>query len=67
MHPDGSSYVPADELGAELLELVRPAARALGGAELLARLDPAACEADLQLEHGSAQAAAADLVARSLG
>ena len=28
VHPDGSSYVPADELGAELLELVRPAARA---------------------------------------
>jgi gamma-glutamyl:cysteine ligase YbdK (ATP-grasp superfamily) len=67
IHPDGSSYVPAAELGAELLELVRPAARALGGAEVLARLDPARCEADLQLEQESAEAAAADLVTRSLG
>jgi carboxylate-amine ligase len=67
VHPNGSSYVPADELGAELLELVRPAAHALGGAELLARLDPAACEADVQLQADSAQAAAADLVTRSLG
>ena len=49
IHPDGTSYVPASELGAELLERVRPAARALGGEELLARIDPAACEADLQL------------------
>ena len=67
IHPNGSSYVPAVELAAELLELVRPAARALGGAEQLARLDPAACEADLQLEQESPQAAAADLVVRSLG
>ncbi len=67
VHPDGGSYVPAAELGAELLELVRPAAQRLGGADLLARLDPAACEADLQLEQESPHAAAADLVARSLG
>ncbi len=67
VHPDGSSYVPVGELGAELLELVRPAARALGGADLLARLDPATCEADLQLEQPSPEAAAADLVIRSLG
>jgi carboxylate-amine ligase len=67
VHPNGSSYVPARELGAELLELVRPAALALGGAETLARLDPATCEADLQLEQESATAAAADLVTRSLG
>jgi glutamate---cysteine ligase / carboxylate-amine ligase len=67
MHPNGSSYVPAAELGAELLELVRPAAHALGGAEALARLDPATCEADLQLGQESPEAAAADLVARSLG
>ena len=66
VHPDGGSYVPAAELGAELLELVRPAAQELGGADLLARLDPAACEADLQLEQESPHAAAADLVARSL-
>ena len=30
--------------------LVTPAARALGGADALARIDPAACEADLQLQ-----------------
>ena len=67
IHPGGSSYVPAAELGAELLELVRPAARALGGDRLLARLDPAACEAELQLGQESPEAAAADLVTRSLG
>ena len=67
IHPDGSSYVPAAELGAELLELVLPAARALGGDGVLARLDPAACEADLQLAEETPQAAAADLVTRSLG
>ena len=67
VHPNGSSYVPAAELGAELLDLIAPAARALGGAELLGRLDPAFCEADLQLDQTSPQAAAADLVVRSLG
>ncbi|HEX7625848.1 MAG TPA: YbdK family carboxylate-amine ligase [Gaiellaceae bacterium] len=67
IHPDGSSFVPAAELAAELLELVRPAARALGGAALLDRIDPTACEADLQLVHATAQEAAADLVTRSLG
>ncbi len=67
VHPDGSSYVQADELAAELLELVAPAARAFGGADQLARVEPGRCEADLQLEHGSPVAAAADLVARSLG
>ncbi|HUZ80643.1 MAG TPA: hypothetical protein VMU73_00215, partial [Gaiellaceae bacterium] len=67
VHPDGTSYVPADELGAELLDLVRPAARALGGEAVLDRLDPATCEADLQLDQESPQAAAADLVTRSLG
>ena len=67
VHPDGTSYVPAAELGAELLDLVRPAARALGGEAVLDRLDPATCEADLQLDQESPQAAAADLVTRSLG
>ena len=66
IHPDGTSYAPASELAAELMALVRPAAVALGGAELLARLDPTTCEADLQLAASSAQAAAAALVARSL-
>ena len=41
--------MPAAELGAELLELVGPAARALGGEALLERIDPRACEADVQL------------------
>jgi carboxylate-amine ligase len=63
----GERYVPASELGAELLETVRPAARALGGESFLDRIDPSGCEADLQLAHGSAHEAAADLVARSLG
>ena len=67
VHPDGSSYVQAEELAAELLELVAPAARAFGGGDQLARVEPGRCEADLQLEHGSPVAAAADLVARSLG
>jgi carboxylate-amine ligase len=67
IHPDGERYVPAEELGAELLERVRPAARELGAEALLDRLDPAACEADLQLQSETAQDAIADVVARSLG
>ncbi|MFL5928212.1 MAG: YbdK family carboxylate-amine ligase [Gaiellaceae bacterium] len=66
LHPDGASYGDAGELGAELVELVRPAARALGGDELLARLDPSGCEADLQLRHATPQEATADVVRRSL-
>jgi glutamate---cysteine ligase / carboxylate-amine ligase len=63
----GERYVPAAELGAELLETVRPAALTLGGESLLDRIDPSGCEADLQLEFESAEEAAADLIARSLG
>ena len=66
LHPNGESFIPASELGAELLERVRPAARSLGGERLLDRIDPAVSEADLQLVHTSAQGAAADLAARSL-
>ncbi|MFL5962869.1 MAG: YbdK family carboxylate-amine ligase [Gaiellaceae bacterium] len=66
LHPDGRSYVLASELGAELLELVRPAARALGGDAFLDRLDPSGCEADVQLQSATAQEAAADVVARTL-
>ncbi|MDX6452681.1 MAG: glutamate---cysteine ligase / carboxylate-amine ligase [Gaiellaceae bacterium] len=66
LHPDGQSYVPASELAAELFELVRPAARMLGGEAFLDRLDPNTCEADLQLQSATAQEAAADVVARSL-
>ena len=67
LHPDGKRYVLASELAAELFELVRPAARALGGDAFLARLDPSACEADLQLQSDTAVEAAADVVARSVG
>lgn len=66
VHPDGTCTVPASELGAELVGLVRPAARALGGEDALERLDPSRCEADLQSED-SAQAVAAGLVERSVG
>src|SRR5947207_8177108 len=50
IHPDGERLVRASELGAELLELVEPAAHELGSVELLGRIDPAACEGDRQLE-----------------
>jgi gamma-glutamyl:cysteine ligase YbdK (ATP-grasp superfamily) len=63
----GERYAPATELGAELIETVRPAARALGGETLLDRIDPLGCEADLQLEWQTPEEAAADLVTRSLG
>jgi carboxylate-amine ligase len=66
LHPDGSSVQRASELGAELIELVRPAARAAGGEAQLDRLDPSAAEADLQVTASTALEAAADLVARSL-
>jgi carboxylate-amine ligase len=55
VHPDGSSYVEASALGEELLALVRPAAESLDAAGVLDRIDPGACEADLQLGHGSAR------------
>ena len=67
LHPDGQSYAPASELAAEMLELVRPAARTLGSERFLDLLDPNGCEADLQLQFATAQEAAADVVARSLG
>jgi carboxylate-amine ligase len=66
IHPDGESFVATAELAAELLALVAPAAGRLGSAALLSRIDPSGCEADLQLEAGSPQEAAAGLVARTL-
>ena len=63
----GERSAPASELGAELVELVRPAARELGGAELLDRIDPVRCEAELQVRHATPEEATADLVARSVG
>jgi gamma-glutamyl:cysteine ligase YbdK (ATP-grasp superfamily) len=66
LHPDGSKAATAAELGRELLELVAPAADGLGTGSLVERIDPGACEGDLQLRFESAREAAADLVARSL-
>jgi hypothetical protein len=40
--------------------------RPYGDADLLARIDPSRCEADLQVESATAQEAAAGLVARTL-
>jgi len=51
VHPDGSHVVRADELLAELLERVAPAAERLGTAAYLAPLEGLA-QADAQLEHG---------------
>ena len=48
-------------------ELVGPAARELGSERLLDRIDPGACEADLQLESATPQEATADVAARSVG
>jgi carboxylate-amine ligase len=67
LHPDGTRVVRASELGAELLELVAGAARGLGGADALTRIDPAWCEAELQTAQPTAQDATADVAARSLG
>jgi hypothetical protein len=66
LHPAGDRVASASTLGAELIELVRPAARGLGGEEALGRLRPADCEAELQLTSSPLEAAA-DLVTRSLG
>ncbi|HZQ83120.1 MAG TPA: YbdK family carboxylate-amine ligase [Gaiellaceae bacterium] len=66
LHPDGEAYVHASELGAELLDRIRPAAERLGGADALGRIDPATCEADLQLAATDAREAAAWIVARTL-
>lgn len=67
LHPDGRTVATAADLGAELLELVRPAARTLGSEALVGRIDPTTCEADRQSAFATPLEAAADLVARSLG
>ncbi len=66
LHPDGGSVVPAAELGAELLERLRPFAKRLGSAGLLDRIDPTRCEGERQLSHPTAFDATADLVVRSV-
>ncbi len=66
LHPDGRSVASAAGLGAELIELVGPAASELGSGDLLARIDPETCGADRQLVFPTAREATADLLARSL-
>jgi glutamate---cysteine ligase / carboxylate-amine ligase len=52
VHPDGGRVASAAELGAELLDLVRPAAGTLGADGSLGTIVPDACEGDRQLEIG---------------
>ena len=70
IHPDRDDAVPVAELAEELLERVRPAARAAGTDGLLDALDASgACEGDRQLEvgaNGDLVAVARDLVERSV-
>jgi len=66
IHPDGRSLPTATELAVELLERVRPEAERLGGADVLSRIEPSRCEADLQLEQLDPRVVAAGLVRRSL-
>jgi glutamate---cysteine ligase / carboxylate-amine ligase len=69
IHPEGERLVAVPELADELLALVEPAARALGSAELLRKLDPRMCEGDRQLEVGrerGLEAVAADVSRRTL-
>jgi carboxylate-amine ligase len=66
IHPDGTRVLRVPELWAELLERVGPAAGELGTLRLLEAVDPATCEADLQLAAGNPRAAAADLVVRTV-
>jgi carboxylate-amine ligase len=70
IHPDGERTATAAELGAELLELVAPAAQKLGSTDLLAALDPKHCEGDRQLEVARSQGlegVVADVAERTLG
>jgi carboxylate-amine ligase len=69
VHPKGDRLVSVPELISELIQLVEPAVRELGTEELLAALNPARCEGDLQLEIGrerGLEAVAADLAERTV-
>ncbi len=66
IHPSGNRVGTAAELGAELLELVAPAAATLGSTDLIAVIDPETCEADIQSACATPREVAADLVARSV-
>ena len=65
VHPEEERLVPVPELYAELRERLAAVLDELGGNELLDVLDPARCEAQVQLSDGPREAAA-DLVRRSL-
>ena len=67
LHPDGTQLRPGGRARGRAARARRARRPRLGGAELLDAPRPGVCEADLQLEHESPQAAAADLVVRSLG
>ena len=69
IHPDGDRVLPAPELASELLALIEPAARELGSAELIQKLDPTRCEGDRQLEIARAEtleAVCADVAERTI-
>jgi gamma-glutamyl:cysteine ligase YbdK (ATP-grasp superfamily) len=65
----GTRKLPASELAGELLELIGPAARALGSFELLSPLDAERSEGERQLEVGRAEGldeVCRDVVGRSV-
>ena len=69
IHPEGKRLLPAPALAEELIELLAPAAGALGTAGVLQDLDPTTCEGVRQLEVGrdaGLEAVCADLVERTL-
>lgn len=68
LHPSGDRVVAGEELFAELVQLVAPAAEALGVADLLS-VDASSCEAERQLDVGrrdGLRALCAELAKRSL-
>jgi carboxylate-amine ligase len=67
IHPDATHVATVPELWTELRGLLRPAATRLGTDALLDEIDATTCEGALQLAAGDPRAAAADLVARTLG
>jgi carboxylate-amine ligase len=66
LHPRGDAFVPATELAAELLEIVRPHAQRLGSGALLDLRADGTSEADVQAAFADPRDATADLVARTL-
>jgi hypothetical protein len=68
-HPDGEHAATGSELAAELIKLVRPAAKQLGTNEFLKSFDVKRSESEQQLEVRRAdglKAVCADLVQRTV-